>query len=140
MRPARRSRAILPARANADRLPGRMFFTAINKNQALIGEPPILDPPERPVFGPNPVGELRITEGKGGIALKLSVATAPTAHILVYGARPYNAGRKYCDKFVYLGLLPAPEGGGERHHGACMLRSTASPGPIRGSISAPCSK
>jgi hypothetical protein len=92
-------------------LTGQNFCTAINRNQALIGQPPILDPPARPVFGPNPVGGLSITQGRGGIALKLSVSTAPAAHILVYGARPYNAGRKYCDKFVFLGLLPPPAGG-----------------------------
>jgi hypothetical protein len=62
-------------------------------------------------FGPNPVGALSIREGRGGITLKLSVPTAPAAHILVYGAAPCNAGRDYCDRFVYLGLLPAPQRG-----------------------------
>jgi hypothetical protein len=92
-------------------LTGQNFCTAINKNQGLIGGPPILDPLERPVFGPNPVGELRIVESRGGIALKLRVAAAPTGEILVYGAAPCNAGRRYCDKFRFLGRLPAPKGG-----------------------------
>jgi hypothetical protein len=35
----------------------------------------------------------------------------PAGHTLVFGSRPHNAGRRYCDKFIYLGLLPAPVGG-----------------------------
>jgi hypothetical protein len=35
----------------------------------------------------------------------------PGSHILVFASRPYNAGRRYCDKFIYLGLLPPPAGG-----------------------------
>ena len=63
-------------------LTGQMLFTAINRNQALLSLPPFLNPPERPVFGPNPVTALSITQGHRGIALKLDVATAPTGHIL----------------------------------------------------------
>jgi hypothetical protein len=92
-------------------LTGQTLFTAINRNQALIGLDPFVYPPARPAFSPNPVGALSITQGRGGIALKLSVSKAPVEHILVYGARPYNAGRPYCDKFIYLGLLPVPESG-----------------------------
>ena len=91
-------------------LTGQMFLTAINRNQALIGEPAILYPPERPAFGLNPVEGLSITQSGGGVALKLRVAKAPAAPILVFASRPYNAGRRYCDRFIYLGLLPAPEG------------------------------
>jgi hypothetical protein len=43
--------------------------------------------------------------------IKLRVSNAPVEHILVFGAKPCNAGREYCDKFVYLGRLGAAEGG-----------------------------
>ncbi len=92
-------------------LTGQNLFTAINRNQALLGLPPFLYPPERPVFGPNSVEALTITQGRAGIALKLTVTQAPAGHVLVYASRPYNAGRHYCDKFIYLGPLPAPRAG-----------------------------
>ena len=92
-------------------LAGQNLFTAINRNQALLGLPPFVSPPQRPVFSPNPVKALTITQGGGGVALKLSVTAAPAAHILLFASRPYNAGRHYCDKFIYLGPVPPPTGG-----------------------------
>ena len=91
-------------------LTGQNLFTAINRNQALLGLPPFACPPARPDFDANPVVAFSITEGRGGIALKLSVAAGAAGHILIFASCPYNAGRKYCDKFIYLGLLPAPVG------------------------------
>jgi hypothetical protein len=91
-------------------LTGQMLYTAINRNQALLGLPPFVYPPERPVFGPNPAAALSITQDSDGIALKLSVTKAPAADLLVFASRPYNAGRRYCDKFIYLGPLPPPVG------------------------------
>jgi hypothetical protein len=92
-------------------LSGQALFTAINRNQRLLGLPPLLWPPMRPAFPMNPVRALAVNQGSGGIALKLNVAGAPAGHVLVFASRPYNAGRKYCDKFIYLGPLPAPVGG-----------------------------
>ena len=92
-------------------LSGQVLFTAINRNQRLLGLPPFLYPPVRPAFPMNPVRALAISQGSGGIALKLSVAEVPAGDILVFASRPYNAGRMYCDKFIYLGPLPAPVGG-----------------------------
>lgn len=92
-------------------LTGQNFFTAINRNQALLGLPPILFPPERPVFGANPVAGFSITANSGRLALKLKVARVPAGQLLVFASRPYNAGRRYCDKFVYLGPLPLPARG-----------------------------
>ena len=92
-------------------LSGQVLFTAINRNQRLLGLPPFLYPPVRPAFPRNPVRAMAISQGSGGIALKLNVAEAPAGHILVFASRPYNAGRKYCDKFIYIGPLPASVGG-----------------------------
>ena len=92
-------------------LTGQNLFTAINRNQSLLGLPPFVYPPERPVFAPNPVVALSITQSRGRVALKLTVSRAPAGHILLYASHPYNAGRQYCDKFIYLGPLPDPAGG-----------------------------
>jgi hypothetical protein len=92
-------------------LTGQMLFTAINRNQTLLGLPPFVYPPERPAFEPNPVTALSITQDGDGIAIKLSVTKSPAVDLLVFASRPYNAGRRYCDKFSYLGPLPPPVGG-----------------------------
>lgn len=109
-------------------LTAQNFMTAINSNQALIGLEPLLYPPERPLFDANPVNGFSITLGKRGIALKLSVAKAPTAHILVYASCPYNASRRYCDKFRYLGLVRATARG-QRDITKQYLRRFAPPWP-----------
>lgn len=93
-------------------LTGQNRFTAISRNHALLGLPPLMYPPECPVFSSNPVMALSITQGRGGgVALMLRVTEAPAGHMLVFASRPYNAGRRYSDKFRYLGLLPPPAGG-----------------------------
>ena len=89
-------------------LTGQMLYTAINRNQAALGLPPIDYPPERPEFGPNPVVGFRIIVRRGRLALKLTVPKAPAAHIVVFASAPLNQGREYCDKFRYLGPPPAP--------------------------------
>ena len=88
-------------------LTGQMLYTAINRNQAAFGLPPLDYPPERPDFGPNPVVGFRIIVRRGRLALKLIVPKAPAAHIVVFASAPLNQGREYCDKFLCLGPLPA---------------------------------
>jgi hypothetical protein len=93
------------------RFTGQNLFTEINANQAFLGLPPFLDPPDHPAFDADLLGPLIISDGSDGFTIKLSVPNPPAGHVLVYGARPCNAGRRYCDKLIYLGLLPAPVGG-----------------------------
>lgn len=90
------------------RLNAQNLFTEINSHQAFLGLPPYLDPPERPAFTMDPLGPLMVGDGRAGITLKLGVPKLPAGHILIFGARPCSPGRRYCDKFRYLGLLPAP--------------------------------
>jgi hypothetical protein len=97
-----------PQGGQSGRLTGQMLYTAINRNQAALGLPPLDYPPERPEFGPNPVVGFRITVQRDRLALKLTVPKAPAAHILVFASAPFNQGRDYCDKFLYLGTPPAP--------------------------------
>jgi hypothetical protein len=93
------------------RLTGQNLFTEINSNQAFLGLPPYLCPPDRPALDLQRLGPLIARDDSDGFTLNLSVPKVPAGHILVYGARPCNAGRRYCDKFCYLGVLPAPVGG-----------------------------
>jgi hypothetical protein len=96
-----------PQGGQSGSLTGQVLYTAINRNQAALSLPPYDYPPERPGFGSNPVVGFSITSENGQAALKLAVPEAPAAHVLVFASRPYNQGRAYCDKFLYLGLLPA---------------------------------
>jgi hypothetical protein len=93
------------------RFTGQNLFTEINSHQAFLGLPPFLYPPEHPAFIMDPLGPLLTGDGKYGVTLKLEVPEVPVGHVLVFGARPCSPGRRYCDKFSYLGLLPAPNGG-----------------------------
>jgi hypothetical protein len=90
-------------------LDGQKFFNKINTVLATCGREPLLDPPPRPEFGPNPVVALTATNGPGAIALMLSVRETPTEDIMVFASPPCNAGRSYCSNFGFIGLLPAPD-------------------------------
>lgn len=92
-------------------LTGSQLFNKINCARAAIGLGMLMDPPPPAQFGPNPVEELHITNNGGGIALTLSVPTAPTDLVIVYGAGPCSAGISFVRNFTMLGRLPAPAGG-----------------------------
>jgi hypothetical protein len=93
------------------RLTPQNLFTEINSQQAFLGLQPFMDAPERPGFIVDPLGPLIAGHGPHGATLKLVVPKVPAGHVLVFGARPCSPGRRYCDKWKYLGLLPAPSGG-----------------------------
>jgi hypothetical protein len=99
-----------PRLGKSARLTGCQLFIKINCARAAIGLGQLSDPPPVPTFEDNPVGELLITNIDGKVALKLSVATTPTAHISVYGAAPCSAGITFVRDFVMLGRLPDPVG------------------------------
>jgi hypothetical protein len=90
-------------------LDGQKFFNKINTVLAICGREPLLDPPPRPQFGPNPVVALTATNGPAGIALMLSLSESPAEDIMVFASPPCNAGRSYCSNFSFIGLLPAPD-------------------------------
>jgi hypothetical protein len=92
-------------------LSGQTLYTAINRNQAALGLPPLDYPPERPSFGPNPVVALDVSVVRNRVVLQLILSGTPTGDLLVFASRPYNAGRQYCDKFLYIGPLRTPVAG-----------------------------
>jgi hypothetical protein len=89
-------------------LDGQKFFNKINTVLAICGREPLLEPPPRPEFGPNPVIALTASDGPGGIALMLSLSKTPAEDIMLFASPPCNAGRSYCSNFSFIGLLPAP--------------------------------
>ena len=92
-------------------LTGEMHFQGINSARARIGLAMLVCPPERVVFGPNPVEGIAISYVNGQARLRLKVSGPVTEDIMVFGQAPCSAGRKKWRHGAYLGLLPAPEGG-----------------------------
>lgn len=89
-------------------LSGYLLFVKINCNLASLGLPTVADPPDAPRFGLSPVGQLTITDAKGGIALKLDLSGKTVQYIVLLGTKPRSAGVTYVDHFTILGLLPDP--------------------------------
>ena len=89
-------------------LTGSQFFNKINCALVAIGLEQLDDPPRLPEFDANPVEDLSITNGRGTIALKLSVPSTPAEYTLVFGAAPCSAGKSSTRHFVFLGFLPGP--------------------------------
>src|ERR1017187_254457 len=100
-----------PRLAQSGWLTGEMHFAGINSARVGIGRELLREPPERVVFGPNPVEELTVSYIQGRLRLELRVSGPVTEDIMVLGAAPCSPRWRKCRKPVYLGLLPAPEGG-----------------------------
>src|ERR1035441_4633044 len=100
-----------PGVSQSGRLSGEMHFAGINSARLSIGRELLRVPPERIVFGPNPVEELTISYDQGRLRLELRGPGPVTEDIMVLGAAPCSPRWRKCRKPVYLGLLPAPEGG-----------------------------
>jgi hypothetical protein len=90
------------------RLNGYNFFTSLNTRRADLGLPQFDLPPAKPVFPPNPVAELVITNIGGEITVKLRVPSLPGQYTLVQGAKPVRSGVRCVQHFPFLGLLPPP--------------------------------
>ena len=90
------------------RLHGYNLFVSLNSRRAELGLPQFDLPPAEPVFSPNPVAELVITNTGGKITLKLRVPSPPAQHTVVQGAAPVRTGVRCVQHFPFLGLLPAP--------------------------------
>jgi hypothetical protein len=110
-RSAVRDRTILTRAGRRVRPNCYHYFVSVNTQRADLGLPQFDLPPEEPVFGPNPVAELVVTNQAGTITLKLRVPTSPTQYTLVQGAAPARSGVRSVHRFTFLGLLPSPVNG-----------------------------
>ncbi len=86
-------------------LSGQQHFQGVNGARARIGLAPLLEPPAPVVLGPNPAGQLFITNGEEGVRLRLRVNGEVKEDIMVFGQAPCSAGRMKRRNVSYLGLL-----------------------------------
>jgi hypothetical protein len=93
------------------RLNSYNFFASLITRRADLGLPQFDLPPAAPVFSPNPVTELVITNTGGRITLNLRVPSPPAQYTLVEGAAPVRTGVRCVQHFPFLGLLPPPTDG-----------------------------
>jgi len=82
-----------------------------NSRRLAVGQDLLAWPPGPESFRPTPLVRFVITNSGGRIALKLRVSGGPTEGVMVSASRPRNAGVMVWEKFVRIGLLPAPVGG-----------------------------
>jgi hypothetical protein len=93
------------------RLNGYNFFASLNTRRADLSLPQFDLPTAEPVFRPNPVAELVITNTGGEMTLKLRVPSPPAQYTLLQGAAPVRTGVRSVQHFPFLGLLPPPTDG-----------------------------
>jgi hypothetical protein len=93
------------------RLNGYNFFVSLNTRRADLGLPQFDLPPAEPIFSPNPVAELVITNTGDMVTLKLHVPSQPAQYTLVQGAAPVRTCVRCVQHFPFLGLLPPPING-----------------------------
>jgi len=87
------------------------LFVRLNSRRADLGLRQFDLPPAEPVFSPNPVAELVISNTGGKITLKLRVPSPPAQYTLVQGPAPVRTGVRCVQHFPFLGLLPPPTDG-----------------------------
>jgi hypothetical protein len=107
-----------PKLSQSGPLDGCQLFKKLNRVLATCGREPLLDPPPRPAFDPNPVVGFTIRNGKRGPLFKLRLSPRAAAtpspamgDIMVFGWAPFNAGVGKNDIYAFLGLLPPPAEG-----------------------------
>jgi hypothetical protein len=100
-----------PRAGQSGRLPPRTFFFKVNNSQASLGLPMTADPPVAADPGPNPVGQLHITNRGDRVVLRLEVSGAVPDPIKVYAAAPQNRGTTRGRDFRVLCRLPPPRNG-----------------------------
>ena len=83
----------------------------MSSQRAGLGLPQSDLPPAEPVFSPNPLAELVITNTGGKITLKLRVPSPPAQYTLLKGATPARTGVRCVQHFPFLGVLPLPTDG-----------------------------
>ena len=93
------------------RLPPRNVFFRINNSRASLSLTLLADPPVPANAGPNPVGQLHITNRGDRVVFRLEVSGAAPDPIKIYGAAPQNRGTKRGRDFRVLCPLPPRRNG-----------------------------
>ena len=92
-------------------LTGQTHFQGINSARARLGLEMLLLPPDPVTFGPNPVGQLLITNDDDGVRLFLPISGPVTEDIMVFGQAPCSCDRRKRRNVSCLGLVPAAQAG-----------------------------
>ena len=92
-------------------LSGPNLYVKLNSVLGLIGRPRRLWPPRRAKFYRSPAAGLRLSRCEGRVRVELVVVGPVVRDLMVFGAAPCSAGWCKLRHPVYLGLLPAGEGG-----------------------------
>jgi hypothetical protein len=100
-----------PRAGQSGRLPPRTFFFKVNNARASLGQPLTADAPAPANPGPNPVGQLRITNRGDRVVLRLEVTGPASVPIKVYAAAPQNRGTTRGRDYRVLCRLPPPRHG-----------------------------
>ena len=99
----------------ARRRSGRRLFFRVNSHRLALKQELLTDPPGPEGFHPTPWVRLLITNRAGRITLKLYLAHGRAEGVMISSWHPCNAGAMVWNKFVRIGLLPAP------HRGMCDI-------------------
>jgi hypothetical protein len=104
-----------PTLGQSGPLDGPIMFRKINTVLQTRRRELLLDPPQMPSFGPNPVIGFVIREGKGGMALKVKLSPdvrwehrPKLEDLMVFAWAPCNPGVSKNDLYAFIRLLPAP--------------------------------
>jgi hypothetical protein len=100
-----------PRLATKGPLTGQQLWTGISTTRAVVGLPPTLEVPPRPVFSPSNVGPLVIENDENDVRLYLAVTGELTEDVMVFAQAPCSRGRYQRRNVSYIGLVPPPIGG-----------------------------
>jgi hypothetical protein len=100
-----------PSLGQSGPMTGLQLYVRINANLTMIGEPTVSDPPAKPVFDPNVVQSLELTNVTNVIAIKLVCAGSSDAFNIVRACAPQNSGARRPISWRNLGELPEIVGG-----------------------------
>jgi hypothetical protein len=99
-------------------LDGCQLFKKINRVLATCHREPLLDPPPRPDFGPNPIEAFKVRDTNRGFVFKLVLSPKvpwemrpPLEDIMLFSWAPCNPGADKNFNWTFIGVLPAPVGG-----------------------------
>ena len=95
-----------PTLGQSGPLTGLQLYTKLNAALAIVGEPAVVTPPEKPTFDANVAQSLELTNTAGTVAIKLVCAGSSDSFNLVRAAAPQNSGTRRPMSIRYLGELP----------------------------------